>query len=76
MGFKSLCWGFAVLCLVSCASLRQNAVCSEIRYRLDNMDYNDDQKEWIEEEWRACIAERDSLAIIDGEKYETLLEEY
>jgi hypothetical protein len=58
-----------VLLLVGCASHRKAANCSEIRYRLDHMEYNEDQREWIEEEWRQCKVEYDSLARIDSVKY-------
>lgn len=55
--------------LLSCASTRKKANCSEIRYRLDHMQYTEDQKEWIEGEWQACMLEYDSLARLDSARY-------
>lgn len=74
MDYKKLLLLSCILALGACASHRQGAVCSEIRYRLDNLDYNDDQREWIEAEWETCVAERDSLAEIDARQYETVWE--
>ena len=57
-------WILLVLALASCASHRKLANCEEIRYRLDHskdLEYNDDQRAWIEEEWKACMVEYDTL---------------
>lgn len=61
---------FLAMLALSCASHRKKANCGEIRYRLDHMQYNEDQREWIEEEWRQCEAEYDSLNKTDRAKYQ------
>lgn len=60
----------------SCASHRKQANCSEIRYRLDHVQYTEDQREWIEEEWRLCESEYDSLKKVDRKKYQGIYDQF
>lgn len=65
-----------LLLLFSCASHRKKANCSEIRYRLDHMEYNEDQREWIEEEWKLCESEYDSLSKVDQNRYQGIYSQF
>ncbi|HSQ40897.1 MAG TPA: hypothetical protein VLM37_01305 [Fibrobacteraceae bacterium] len=64
------------LLLVACASQRKAANCSEIQYRLDHMQYTEDQREWIEGEWHQCQTEYDSLARIDSVRYGGIYQQF
>jgi len=66
---------FIGVCL-SCASHRKQANCSEIRYRLDHLQYSPEQREWIEGEWTECKYEQDSLAKIDAVKFRGIYEQF
>lgn len=65
-----------ILLLSGCVSHRKQAVCSEIRYRLDHMEYNEDQREWIEEEWKTCKQEYDSLARLDSARHGDIYQQF
>lgn len=60
----------------SCASHRKKANCSEIRYRLDHVQYTEDQREWIEEEWKLCESEYDSLKKVDSKNYQGIYNQF
>jgi|GEM_PF-3130354 len=65
-----------ILLLSACASQRKKANCSEIRYRLDHVSYDDDQRQWIEDEWSYCIAEYDSIRKVDSVKYRSIYSQF
>lgn len=66
---------FLVL-LTGCASHRKQANCEEIRYRLDHVQYEEDQRDWIEEEWKTCTLEADSLAQADRKQYQGIYQQF
>lgn len=65
-----------VLLITGCPSHRKKANCSEIRYRLDHIEYTEDQKEWIVQEWELCEREADSLGKVDAVKYRGIYEQF
>jgi hypothetical protein len=65
-----------ILLIVGCASQRKKVNCNEIRYRLDHVSYDDDQRQWIEEEWSYCMVEYDSLRKIDSVKYRGIYSQF
>jgi len=65
-----------LLVLAGCASHRKKANCSEIRYRLDHVQYSEDQHDWIEGEWKECMSEYDSLAKVDSVQYQGIYHQF
>lgn len=71
-----ICFALSLLVLASCASHRKKANCTEIRYRLDHVQYTEDQRDWIEEEWKQCMFEYDSLAKLDSAQYQGIYHQF
>ena len=69
-------WVLSLLILASCASNRKKANCTEIRYRLDHTQYTDDQRDWIEDEWKECMTEYDSLAKLDSVQFRGIYDQF
>lgn len=61
---------------ISCASQRKQATCHEIKYRLDHLDYNDNQREWIQAEYEECQKEQADLAHQDSVQYRSIYEQF
>ena len=62
---KKYCWFLLSLFLISCASQRPKAVCSEIEYRLENLGHSPDQRAFVEEELRQCQEQQKEYAKSD-----------
>lgn len=56
----------ALCFLVSCASQRQKAVCTEIEIRLNNMSQSAEQREFLKEELRQCEEQQKEYAGSDS----------
>lgn len=66
----------AALALMSCASHRQGAVCSEIEYRLNTMSYSPEQRAFTEEELRQCREEQGEMAASEAATRKSIYERY
>lgn len=64
------------LLLSACAAKRQQAVCEEIRFRLNTLDYSSDQREFIQEELDSCQSRHDSLETVQNKKYQGIYERF
>jgi len=77
---KILSFGFGAilfsLSLVSCASQRQNAVCSEIRMRLNSMQYSAEQRVFIQEELDSCESTRQTLENKESQQYQGIYSQF
>ncbi len=64
------------LMLVSCASQRQNAVCSEIRMRLNSMQYSAEQRVFIQEELDSCESTQQALETKESQQYQGIYSQF
>ena len=70
--FSSLC----LLGLYACAAQRKDAVCTEIRMRLNSMDYSASQRVFIQEELDSCESARRSLDAEQQNQYKSIYQQF
>ena len=70
---------FSSLCLsglYACAAQRKDAVCTEIRMRLNSMDYSASQRVFIQEELDSCESARRALDAEQQNQYKSIYQQF
>ena len=70
--FSSLC----LSALYGCAAQRKDAVCTEIRMRLNSMDYSASQRVFIQEELDSCESARSALEAQQQNQYQSIYQQF